>query len=266
MLTDKHTLHHVSSPPGKTHKHRQLPTSASIPQQMHHNIAYHFSGWGLFRLLLSREPRHQPPFQQTLLRHCALVKWPIPSLHYCYHKFISQGDMCVLDWQTDEIELSKSPTGSLSQLVIVLLLWGRISMMGPLRSVVIHHVSLCLLNRVVASSLLSFSVCLLICTFAPLLFLRYIYVFALFFTFSDLLPVLLLPTHTLSYWILFLPCRPPLISFEANRRLTPRWAPSGWRKDILSRLNSVQCSDSLRAASECACCSATSWLMFSVTM
>lgn len=184
--------------------------------------------------------------------------------------------------------LSKFQAGKLSQLVIVLLRWGRISMMGPPGCVVIsasHHLSLSVshlsitgmyslplslafsLQPSASSCTLGVLLVLLFCSCAcsPFLPPSYLHVCP-----SVLLSLLI------SSWVLYIPCRSTLIFLKLNRHRNPIWAPSGWGENvgkfvrILSWLNSIKCSDgacSLRAclqtASECPYCSVTSWLIWS---
>ena len=179
---------------------------------------------------------------------------------------MSLGGICVLDWQY-EMGLGKFQAGRLSQLVIVLLRWGRISMMGPPGCVVIsasHHLSLSVSHLPIAGMCSchcrspSVSICLLYlqswCASSPFVPFMCLLPFSppsyLHICLSVLLCLLI------SSWVLCIPCHSPLICLKLNRHRNPCWAPSGWGKNvgkfvrILSWLNSIKCSDGARSLLE----------------
>lgn len=109
-----------------------------LSQQLYHYTVYYFRG-PRFNFRSSEAPLHQPPSSPNSVCLPAgstvtdsVPRRSVPFLlpHECYHKFISLGDICVLNRQ-DVTGLSEFQPGSLSQLVTVLFRRRAIGVMRP---------------------------------------------------------------------------------------------------------------------------------------
>lgn len=109
-----------------------------LSQQLYHYTVHYFSG-PRFSFRSSKAPLHRPPFSPNSVCLPAgsavtdsVPRQSVPFLlpHECYHKFISLGDICVLNRQ-DVTGLPEFQPGSLSQLVTVLFRRGGIGVMRP---------------------------------------------------------------------------------------------------------------------------------------